>query len=196
MGKINVIGVSGKVGSGKSFVAQHISDKTGIKLVKLDYQAAQVANMPILKQLLQRTLKLKIPKPHNDIQLFPLMKNMERHFTKLEFALFRKFLNGKVKKIIQEAKEPIIIDFVALPILKAVKSFDVIYLLESDEEMRFKKLGERDGMSVDDAKRIDKIMEPYYKINESFEFDDVITINYQVLPRNVDEIIFRLTSEN
>jgi dephospho-CoA kinase len=99
------------------------------------------------------------------------------------------FLNRKVKKIIKGAKEPLIIDFVALPILKVVKDFDKMYLLESDEEVRFKKLGERDGMTPYDAMRIDRLMEPYYKINDAFKFDDSIRIDYIKLPKKVDEVI-------
>jgi len=186
---VKIIGLSGKVGSGKSFVAEHISRETGIRLVKLDYQAAQAASKPVLRQLLQRKLKLKIPKAHEDIQLFPLMKNMEKNFSKLEFALFRMFLNRKVKKLIRKSKESLIIDFVALPILKIAKNFDEMYVTKSDENMRFEKLGARDNMSVEEAKRVDKLVEPYYKYNDAFSFADVIEINYQYLPKNVDEII-------
>lgn len=195
MARINVIGISGKVGSGKSFIAEHISNETGIKLIKLDYQAALTANKPILKQMLQRTLKLKIPKACEGIQLFPLMRYMERDFSKLEFSLFCMYLNRKVKKLIKKSKEPLIIDFVALPILKITKTFDKMYLIESNEYERLIKLGERDSMSEEETRKTDKLIEPYYRYNNAFPFDEIIYNDYQILPDAVKEIIIGLTSK-
>lgn len=189
-----IIGISGKVGSGKSFIAEHISRETGIKLIKLDYQAAEAANKPILKQMLQRRLKIKIPKAHKDIQLLPLMRNMEKEFSRFEFALFRMFLNRKVKKIIRKSKESLIIDFVALPILKVAKKFDKMYLVKSNEDERFAKLSERDNMPLETVKHSDKFIERYYAFNDAFHFDDVIDNNYQVLPEKVVKITEQLSA--
>lgn len=187
-----IIGISGMAGSGKSFFAEYISQQTGIKLVKLDYQAAQTANKFILKQLLQKRIKTKIPKAYEDIQLFPLLRNLEKSFSKLEISLFKRILNRKVKKIIRKTNESLIIDFITLPLLDIVKKFDEMYLIKSCDKERLAKLELRDNMTTQQSIRADGFLEPYYAYNDAFAFSDIIDNDYVTIPEKVKEIVCRL----
>lgn len=187
-----IIGISGKAGSGKSYFAEYISQQTGIKLVKLDYQAAQTANKFILKQLLQKRIKTRIPKAYQDIQLFPLLRNLEKSFSKLEISLFKRTLNRKVKKIIRKSREPLIIDFITLPLLGAVKKFDEMYMIKSCDKERLSKLEVRDNMTTQQSARADGFLEPYYAYNDAFTFNEIIDNDYVTVPEKIEAIISRL----
>jgi dephospho-CoA kinase len=189
---MTVIGIAGKVGSGKSFLGEHIARETGFKLVKLDYQVGQVINKPILKQMLQRRIKHKIPKASPDMQLFPLWKNLDRDFSAFENALVMRFLNKKLTRIINKAKQPIIVDFTILPILKAAKKLDAMYLVQSDEEQRYSYLARRDGITADDARRIDRFMNGYYQKSDKHKFCQVINNDYQQIPAELTDIVEKL----
>lgn len=196
MKKTIVIGFSGKAGSGKSFLAEHIGKETGVKVVKLDYQMAQVMNTPILKQLLQRKLKTKIPKAHEHIQLFPLWQNMGKNFSRFEYWFFRILFNRKVKKTIRKSKEQVlIIDFIALPIIKVTKKFDEMYLVTSDNDERLSRVGVRDNVTLEKSLHVEKLLKAYYDENDKFPFNATIENDYENIPAIVDEIISRLSAK-
>jgi|GEM_PF-3453786 len=191
-----IIGITGKIGSGKSFIGEYMAEKTGYKLVKLDYQAGQVANKKFFKKRLEKKIKTEIPPATPDMQLFPLFKNLEKDFGRFEIAVFIYCLNRKLKKILKENNEKIIVDFVSLPILKSVKMFDKVYLIKSDEELRYQRLGERDGMTPEHAREKERFMEKYYECHDTYQFDAVIENNYIEIPREIDEVIDRLKGNN
>jgi len=191
-GKSVIIGLTGKAGSGKSFISEQITEKTGFRLVKLDYQAGQVANKFLLKQALQRKIKRKIPKAHEDIQLFPLLKDLDTPFRNWETSLFLMFLNRKLKKIIREARkngESLIVDFISLPFLKCIELFDRVYLVETDNDKRLERLGARDGMTKEWAEQQEKFIEKFYSKHDTFDFCGVIYNDYEELPKEVEELI-------
>ena len=190
-----IIGIAGKIGSGKSHIGKYIAEQTGFRLIKLDYQAGQVANTFLIKQSLQKKIKRKIPKPYEDMQLFPLLKNLNEDFNKFSISVFIYLLNKKLNKIIKDARkknENILVDFLSLPLLKSVKHFDAVYLVKSDDEKRFEYLGARDGMTPEEAENQEKYLVPYYAKNEDYPFDDIIFNDYQNVPDNVERIIEKL----
>ena len=190
-----IIGFSGKAGSGKSYIAKHVSSETGIKLVKLDYLVAQVVNKPILRRRLQKKIKIKIPKAHEDIQLFPLWQNLDKDFSKFEHWYIRRLLNRKVKKLIRKSKESLIIDFLSLPMLKVIKKFDEVYLIESDDDVRLEKIMARDDMKVEASLNVEKYLKPYYAFNDAFTFSDIIVNNYETMPKKIEVIISTLSGQ-
>ena len=190
-----IIGVSGKAGSGKSYIATYISQKTGIKLVKLDFLVAEVVNKPLLKKRLQKRIKMEIPEAHKDIQLFPLWRNLDRDFSKFEHWYIRRLLNKKVKKLVKKSKESIIIDFLALPMFKVIKKFDAVYLVRSDNDLRLEKICKRDDMDMGSSLNVEKYLQPYYAFNDAFTFTDVIENDYERIPEKVEDIIRDLVGE-
>lgn len=188
-----VIGITGKVGAGATFLAEHISKETGIKLLTLNYHALKVMNNFLLKHNLEKKMNTRIPKPKEGIQLFPLFLNMKRNFSHAEFSSFRTKLGRRVSRIIRKSKGPIIIDFGALPIIKKVaKKFTRIYLIESDDAKRFVKIGKSHGMTPEAAKRIDEFIKKYYVFGEKFIFFESICNDYDGIPAKINEIIERL----
>ena len=187
-----IIGIAGKVGSGKTFVAEQLSKQTGYKHIKLDYQAAEAANVPILKWLLQKRLKIKIPKAYEGIQLFPLLRNLEKPFSNLEFWLFKSSLNRRLKKLMR-TNDSMIIDFVALPMLTASKKFDKMLVIESDNEKRIRRLAERDGLTTEQVRKMDSFIDKYCNFNgltkvrndyiDMVEFFDHIAIDLNLIKR-------------
>ncbi|MDR0462244.1 MAG: hypothetical protein LBG88_02840, partial [Christensenellaceae bacterium] len=97
-----IIGLCGKVGSGKTYIGKQLSELTGFRFVKLDYHAGKVVNIPFLKGILQRRIKNKIPRATENIQLFPLLKNMDKPFSNFEFYMFKRFLNKRLKKLMRK----------------------------------------------------------------------------------------------
>jgi dephospho-CoA kinase len=175
-----IIGICGKVGSGKSFIGEHIAKQLGYKFVKLDFQVGQVVNIRFLKRLLQKRINHEIPKAHEHIQLFPLLKNLEKPFSRLEFFFFMYALDKKLKKIIRTEKD-IVIDFVILQRLKSAKKIDKIFVVQSDNDKRIEKLGARDGLSKDQVIKIDNFIDKYCV----YEGLPIINNDYNSMP-NVD----------
>ena len=175
-----LIGIVGKVGVGKTFIGQQLASAMGYKFVKLDYQAAEAANMRGLKWLLERRIKQKIPQAHEGIQLFPLLKNLERPFSKLEFWLFKLALNRRLKKLISTG-DNLIIDFVVLNKLAASRKFDKIFLIESDDNKRIQNLATRDDLTVEQTKKMERYITRYY----NFEGCIKIFNDYGYMPQSI-----------
>ena len=189
---IKIIGLAGKVGSGKSFIGEYISRETGFPLIKLDYQVAKVVNKPILKQLFQRRIRTKIPKAYADIQLFPLWKNLEHDFSVFEDWLVMSSLNRKLNRIVRKANQSIIVDFTILPALKASRKLDEMFCVKSDEQARLERLAKRDNLTHEQVQKVDKFMTKYYQKSYYGAFDGVIDNCYGEIPVAVVELVERL----
>lgn len=183
-----IIGITGKVGSGKSFISEYIANQTGMQLVKFDYQMAEVLNTPVLKGILEKRVKNKIPKAYTGIQLFPLLKNLEKPFTKFEIAVVAHLLNKKMKKLINKAKCSMIVDFTALPLIEATNKMNMVLMIESDDKLRIERLAKRDGMTIADTARVDEFVTKCYNF-DNFKYDKKLHNDYETVSTEILELV-------
>jgi len=185
-----IIGVTGKFGSGKSHLANFLSDKTGYPIFHFDKYIIEKLMRPCIRQIVEKRIGCKLSLEHS--HLLSNLQTLERTLTKFEKGMILGMGNRKIKKLMRSGS-PVIIDFFGLPISKHFKNFKLKILIQSDDQTRVKKLAERNGFTPEQVAHIDKIANDIVDYKDH-EYDHIIINDYKSIPKAIQEITCELTN--
>ena len=187
----NIIGICGKFGSGKSTIAEYISEETNIEIFRFDkFIITQLLRFPY-RRLAKKRLGLS-PSLNFD-HLLSNMRNLDRNLTSIEKKTILRWGNKEIKRLGRSGK-PILIDFFGLPISKFFPAFGTKILITSDDEIRKGKLEMRNGFSKEEISRIDSLAADIVTYNKE-EFDYIIENDYKSMPAEINQILALIRSK-
>ena len=181
-----IIGITGKFGSGKSYIAQHLSAETGIPIFQFDKYIVGKLMTPGIKQVAQWKLGKKLSFGYG--HLLSNLGSLNRTLRWYEKWLILRWGNRKLKKLIK-SNQPVIIDFFGLPISKYFDKFAFRVLVESDNTERIEQLKSRNNFSDRQATNIDKIAEDIVGDYRNYQFDYIIHNDYVTLGDDVRSLL-------
>ncbi len=175
---MNLIGVVGKSGSGKSYVCKLLSERLNATYISFDSISHEVTKTENYKNFIQKLIgssvfengQLDRKKLGNII-----FKNQEllekiNNFAELEMV---KIIDAKLKSISQEY---IILDYALLPLMKYYDKCSFKIYVKADDNVRKARVLERD-----------KISEEYFNLRDnSLNFYDKISYDYLLVNNFVE----------
>jgi len=179
-----IIGICGKFGSGKSYIAQHLSKETGIPIFHFDKFIVKKLMRPGIKQVAQWKLGKKLSLGYG--HLLSNLGSLERTLRWYEKMMILRWGNKALRKLMKKG-DPVIIDFFGLPISKHFDRFAYKVLVVSDDGERKMRLIERNGFTTEQASNIDKVAADIVDYSEH-KFDYVIENDYISLPPAVRDL--------
>jgi len=180
----NIIAICGKFGSGKSYVANYLSEQTDIQVFHMDkYIIEKLMRFPY-RRIATKRLKMSpcLSHPH----LLSNMKELDRLLTRFEKKVVLGWGNKKIKKL-SKLRKPVIIDFFGLPLSQHFPTFKMRILIESNEDLRKEKLVERNEFTLQQVNQINKIADDIISYDKG-KFDYVLENNYDSMPIKTEEI--------
>ena len=171
----NIIGISGKFGSGKSHIANVLSDEMGIPVYKMDACIIEGLSRFPYRRIAQRCLKTKLTKEHD--HLLSNMQNLNRTMTRLEKWLVLRIGNKQIRRL-GKSGEPVIIDFFGLPISKYWVAFGKkILVVAKDDDERKRQFMERNGFTPEQVAMLDTVAKDIVNY-DNYKFDAIIENDY------------------
>lgn len=181
-----IIGITGKSGSGKSYLSTILAEKLQAEHIDVDKISHQVLSFPETQKFLKKEFG-------NDIYDEEILNR--KKLGKIVFCdhdklnLLNKFckiqIEKKLDEIIKTETKPLILDYALLPWLKQFKLCDVKILLTADFETRYNRVNLRKNITKEYFKSRDNSVENY---NEKF-FDYVYK---NLTQKSIDELIENL----
>lgn len=181
-----IIGITGKSGTGKSYVAQIIAEKLEMLHVDIDKISHEVLELKDTKHFLLKTFG-------NDI--FEKEKLNRKKLGKIVFnnaeklSLLNEFcqtqMEKKIDEIISSSTKSVILDYALLCGLKQFEMCDITILLTADFETRFARVSKRENISKEYFISRDNSIENL----EEFKFD--YTFN-NISQKEIDNLISQL----
>lgn len=177
---MNIVGITGKSGSGKSYFSKKLGENLNkSKIVTLDHIFFELINNDeeIKKNIVDKYGERAYNK-HQDIDLNVLQKD-ENCFQYL-FKTVEKTLNRKINEIVETEKnnnqENLIFDWFMLPYTDAYKKANFNILVEPESEERYKNLLSRDKSYTKEViEKKDRLLNIDYL---NYNFDMVVRHNY------------------
>ncbi len=181
-----IIGITGKSGSGKSYLSTILAEKLQAEHIDVDKISHQVLSFPETQKFLKKEFG-------NDIFDEEILNR--KKLGKIVFCdhdklnLLNKFckiqIEKKLDELIKTETKPLILDYALLPWLKQFKLCDVKILLTADFETRYSRVNLRENITKEYFKSRDNSVENY---NENF-FDYVYK---NLTQKSIDELIEKL----
>ena len=185
---MKIIGLTGKTGSGKSTVAEKLSE-LGFGVVDADIIARKVVEKgsPLLK-ILAETFGEEIINPDGTLNRKELSKrgfatkSDTEKMNSVMHPMITEYMEREIQKLNNDGFEKIIIDAAALFESGFDKRCDVIVVVDAPYDIRLDRILIRDNMTLEAAKlRMDA------QKNDEFYTDkaDIVIKNYE--PYNLDD---------
>jgi len=187
------IGFTGKCGSGKTYFARYVSEKTGIPIIRLDYVAKEIFTRPGVRDWIFEAfghVAPDEPAPGEDLKLFGAFRHSKRTqgFSEAEQKEFRDHFVIEIQKIL-DAHDKVILDHFDLPMIDV--KLDKLILVKSNEEERIKGIAERDSLTFDRALELDKVVNlstDYSRGNYAF----IVENDYKSIPQEIENLVKEL----
>lgn len=181
-----IIGITGKSGSGKSYLSTILAEKLQAEHVDVDKISHQVLSFPETQKFLKKEFG-------NDIFDEEILNR--KKLGKIVFCdhdklnLLNKFckiqIEKKLDELVKTTTKPLIFDYALLPWLKQFKLCDVKILLTADFETRYNRVSSRENITKEYFQSRDNSVENY---NEKI-FDYVYK---NLTQKSIDELIEKL----
>jgi len=184
------IGITGKVGSGKSYTGRYLSDATGLEYINFDEHLAEILRLPVLKQYAQLRFDSEII--CNDGKMMETFRNMQTPLYSFEKLALFTLCNLRLKKLLSGI--PKIIDFAALPLLSTAHRFRDNILVKGDERKRIFMACQRDNISEETIVRFDGFVNDMVDYDK-LKYTDKVLNDYTKKPDNLDEIAERIIAK-
>lgn len=191
-----LIGITGKSGSGKTFVAEWLKNKLDATLLKFDQISHEVVASNSYKLFVRSNISNDVFDENQNIDRKKLGEIVFNDPQKLE--LINKFAEEKMIEIIDKklqkcTKKYIILDYILLPLMKYFKICDLTILIESNKNTRFERVKTREKISKDYFEKRDKTSPNF----EDFNFDLIFENSNQTNLENLfEQIKEKLCLEN
>jgi len=168
----NIIGFSGKLASGKSFLADYLGKKLGLPVLHLDDLFLLEARKPIYKLY----LKIKgVDFSNQNTHPVNNIKNVKK-LSKLERAAMLYTLNRVLKRELKK-HDSCIVEFVGLNKLKIAKKLAQHYfVVPANEEQRIDKIQQRNNISLQQALHIDNYATNFWGLNNLDTCNNVVRV--------------------
>lgn len=191
MTQSKVIGITGGSGCGKSYVSAELA-KLGAAVIDCDKIAREVMEpgMPCLSEVAEFFGADVLENGClNRKRLAEIVFSDKEKLAELNRISHKYILAGIYEKIEQETAEIIIIDGAVL--IESGVGCDVMIGVLADREIREKRIMERDGLTVEEARRRISAQKPDKFYLENCDF--VVYNNNEI---NTDELMERIKNEN
>lgn len=171
-----IIGITGKSGVGKTTYTRKLSRELGIPAVFIDEISHQVLETDYIKSLLINTFGADVIQKDGtvDRKYMGDLVFTTRHQYELTSSLIWVEVKDQINSILR-SNENLILDWILLPHSHYWSICDKKILITADEEMRKKKVLERDNISIEYLNKRDSAGISY----ESYHFDEIIENTYQ-----------------
>jgi len=185
---MKIIGLTGKTGSGKSTVAEKLSE-LGFGVVDADIIARKVVEKgsPLLKTLAE-TFGEEIINPDGTLNRKELSKrgfatkSDTEKMNSIMHPMITEYMEREIQKLNNDGFEKIIIDAAALFESGFDKRCDVIVVVDAPYDIRLDRILIRDNMTLEAAKlRMDAQKSDEYYTDKA----DIVIKNYE--PYNLDD---------
>lgn len=167
-----IIGITGKSGSGKSYLSKMIAENINALHIDVDEISHQVLSFSETQKFLKREFGSDV---FDDgiLNRKKLGRIVFCNHDKLH--LLNKFCKLQIEKsidnIIENETRPIILDYLLLPWLKQFKNCDIKILLKTDFETRFNRVKTRENITREYFLARDKSMHNYNEHQFDIIFD-------------------------
>ena len=166
-----IIGITGRSGSGKSYLSDELAQNINAIHVKIDEISHSVLNLEKTHEFLKAEFG-NIVFDKNTIDRKTLGKivfNDKEKLSKLN-AFCQTEMEKIINKIIKESTTHLILDYALLPWLSQFQLCDLKILINSSFEDRFERVSSRENISTEYFKNRDNSVGDY----NNFEFDLVL----------------------
>lgn len=183
-----IIGISGRSGTGKSYVSEILAKKLDLEHVNIDKVSHEVLELPETIKFLKSEFGENVFE-NGVLNRKTLGKIVFYNGEKLD--LLNNFcqaqIEKKLDKIIATSTKPIIFDYALLWKLKQFSKCDIKILLKSDFETRFERVAKRENISREYFKARDN------SLNEpNIKFDYVFS---NITSEQIDELALTIQKE-
>ncbi|MCL2229282.1 MAG: dephospho-CoA kinase [Firmicutes bacterium] len=180
-----VIGICGKFGSGKSYIAKQISEQTGFEIFNLDKLIIKKLMRPHIRWIAQKRLGTKLSLEHT--HLLSNLGKMNKKLLGIEKRMILSWGNKKLKKLVKSDKI-YLVDFFGLPISKHFKNFKAKVLVQSPEEQRIERFMTRNNFTKEQVANMDAIQQDIVDFDK-YNFDFTIWNEYKTTPTLPTELL-------
>lgn len=184
--KIMIIGITGKSGTGKSYLSEIIAEKLDMIHIDIDKISHEVLTFPETKEFLKAEFGESVFDDGivNRKKIGAIVFNNKTKLNKLN-DFCQKLIEKKLDEIISNSQKSIILDYALLPRLKQFNSCDLKILLHSDFETRFIRVAKRENITKDYFLSRDGSIEDFKNTSFDFVFEN---INDTEIARLIDYI--------
>lgn len=183
--------VSGNSGSGKSTVSRQLSKSLGCHYVDVDILVHRVLEYQKIKDQISKLFGSSVLK-NNRIdrkELGKIVFSNSKNLQKLEELTWSE-IDKELQKIIKKYKN-VVLDYLLLPISHYFEGADKRILTVASDEIRYKRIAKRDGVSTDYVKMRDKSAPNFSKYKFDYKIDTSIETDIE---RQVREIVEKIKS--
>lgn len=181
-----IIGITGKSGTGKSYLSEIIAEKLDMIHIDIDKISHEVLTFPETKEFLKAEFGESVFDDGivNRKKIGAIVFNNKTKLNKLN-DFCQKLIEKKLDEIISNSQKSIILDYALLPRLKQFNSCDLKILLHSDFETRFIRVAKRENITKDYFLSRDGSIEDFKNTSFDFVFEN---INDTEIARLIDYI--------
>lgn len=194
-----IIGISGKIGSGKSHVAKFLKKKLKFAIISEDKIITQLYENEKIKTELVKSFGKRILHPNQKINREVLHKKYSRdeNTVKTFYSIIIPTVSKEMKKIIRENEDNYIIDVSSPERYKITSAFDVSVVVTAPKALSFKrskfKIPYKNFANIwiwqKDTKKYDFIIENKTSINDlKRDIEDLIIEMFKHQPKVENEV--------
>lgn len=184
-----VIGITGKSGSGKSFLSEKLKDSLDAIHVDID----KISHGVLLEEKTLEFVRNEFGEgvfdngTLNRKKLGAIVFNNKEKLDKLN-SFCQTQMELEIDEIINSSKKTVILDYALLPWLKQFDSIDVKILLNSTFEERFKRVNLRENISKEYFEKRDSSINDYNDFSFDIVLDSTNEIDFASLIKNINLI--------
>lgn len=181
--------VSGNSGSGKSTVARQLAKLLGSHYVDVDILVHRVLDYQKTKDQISKLFGASVIK-NNRVdrkELGKIVFSNSKNLRKLEDLTWSE-IDKELQKIIKKYRN-VILDYILLPISHYFEGADKRILTLATDEIRYRRIAKRDGVTIDYVKLRDKSAPNFSKYQFDYKIDTSIESS---ISRQVNEIVEKI----
>ena len=184
-----VIGITGKSGSGKSFLAEQLKEKIGGIHVDIDKISHDVLSNTTSQEFVKAEFGETVFENGkiNRKKLGQIVFNNKAKLEKLN-RFCQAQMEQEIDDIISSNNCPIILDYALLPWLRQFDSIDIKILVSTTFEERFKRVNSRENISKEYFEKRDNSIESYDSFSFDLTLDSSCNIDTEKLIKTINQL--------
>ena len=181
-----IIGITGRSGSGKSYLSEHLAKSLDLIHVDIDKISHEVLSFEETKDFLLKEFGATVFE-NNSVNRKALGKIVFSNAEKLE--KLNRFcqveMERKIDEIISRSKKPIILDYALLCGLKQFELCDIKILLKADIELRYSRAKSKENITKEYFISRDSSLPDLKESNFDFVFDNISEEEISLLTQKI-----------